>query len=138
MNLVLVTHVAATWAMVGFIWTMQLVQYPMMAKVPASGFVAFERAHQQRVVGPLAVFGLVEVVTAAWLLAAAQAATRPTLLAAGAMLAALWVSTGVWFAPLHGRLAAGFDAGLHRRLVLTNWGRTMLWTARGLVVMTLL
>jgi hypothetical protein len=138
MDVMLLVHVAASWAMVGFIWTIQLVQYPVMATVPAAGFVAFERAHQRRVARPLMVFGIVEVVTAGWLLVASDGSTRPTLLVAGAILAVLWVSTGLWYAPLHGRLTAGFDADVHRRLVRTNWARTVLWTGRGVVVLTLL
>jgi hypothetical protein len=36
--------------------------------------------------------------------------------------------------PAHGRLAEGFDAGVHARLVATNWIRTMAWTLRGALV----
>ncbi len=134
----LVIHVTITLVMVGFIWTIQLVQYPIMAQVPAEGFVAFERAHQRRVVAFLTIFGIPEVVTAGWLVLDPGGLPRMPLFVAGALLAVIWVSTGLYFAPLHGRLSDGFDAVLHRRLVATNWLRTGLWTTRGVLVVTLL
>jgi hypothetical protein len=90
----LIIHVAVTLVMVGFIWTIQLVQYPIMARVPAEGFVAFERAHQRRVVGFLAVFGVAEVVTAGWLFLDPGGLPRWPLGMAGTLLAVIWVSTG--------------------------------------------
>lgn len=133
----LVIHAAVTLVMVGFIWTIQLIQYPIMARVPADGFVAFERTHQRRVVGFLAIFGVAEVVTAGWLFLDPGGLPRWPLGVAGTLLAVIWVSTGVHFAPLHGRLAEGFDVELHRRLVVTNWLRTGLWTARGALIMAM-
>lgn len=124
-------HAAATWAMVGFIWTIQLLVYPLMAKVPEDGFVGFETFHQRRVVGVLAIFAVVEVVAAA----ALAVTTVPTALwlVGGTVLVALWVATGAFYAPLHGRLAAGFDPRLHARLLRWNWLRTIGWTGRGLL-----
>jgi hypothetical protein len=55
-----------------------------------------------------------------------------------ALLVAIWVSTALVQAPIHGRLAGGFDLALHRRLVRSNWVRTLLWTARGVVAVVLL
>ena len=138
MDALLLTHVALTWAMVGFAWTIQLVQYPMMALVPPEAFPAFESVHQRRVVRVLAVFGVAEVVTAGWLFLAPGTLPRAALLVAGMVLAVIWIATGAYFAPLHGRLALGFDAALHKRLVITNWIRTVLWTLRGVMVLALL
>ena len=56
----------------------------------------------------------------------------------GAVLAALWVSTGLFYAPLHGRLSDGFDAELHSLLLATNWLRTIGWTARGALAIAML
>lgn len=126
-------HAAATWAMVGFIWTIQLLVYPMMARVPGVAFVDYEQFHQRRVVAVLLPFAVTEVV-AAGALAVVDTGVPPWLwLAGGTLLAALWVSTGTFYAPLHGRLAAGFDPDLHERLVRSNWLRTWAWTVRGVV-----
>ena len=61
----LVAHLGGTAMMVGFIWTIQLLSYPMMAAVPADGFVAYEAAHTRRVTVLLAIIAPLEVVAAA-------------------------------------------------------------------------
>lgn len=124
-------HLAMTWAMVGVIWTIQLLQYPLMAQVPSGRFVAFEQAHQRRVTAVLALFAPLEMVTAAGVVLAAPAVPRWLSIGAGAVLAAMWISTATFYGPLHGRLSAGFDPVLHRRLVRTNWFRTAGWSLRG-------
>lgn len=138
MNGVLVVHAAATWAMVGFIWTIQLLVYPLMAKVPPDGFVAFERFHQQRVVVVLSVFAVAEVATAGLLALVDTGVPRELWLTGGVLLVVIWVSTGAFYAPLHGRLSVGFDERLHRRLVRANWLRTVGWTLRGVLALVML
>jgi hypothetical protein len=135
MTELLVFHLMLTWAMVGFAWTIQLLQYPGMADVPASSFPAYERNHQRRVSVVLLLFAPAEVLTAAWIVL--REPDDPIAWVAGALLAAIWISTGAWFAPVHARLAEGFDATLHRKLVTTNWFRTAAWTTRGFLVMGL-
>jgi hypothetical protein len=122
--------------MVGFIWTIQLLVYPLMARVPADGFPTFEQFHQRRVVVVLALFSFAEVVSAAALVF--SGVDRSLWLAGGLLLVALWVSTGAFYAPLHGRLAGGFDPGLHSLLVNTNWARTIGWTVRGVLALVVL
>jgi hypothetical protein len=117
--------------MVGVIWTIQLLHYPLMAKVPPESFPEYVEAHQRRVVAVLALFAIVEVVAAAALAVVDTGVPAWLWFGAGAVLAALWVSTGLFFAPLHGRLADGWDAELHALLVGTNWLRTIGWTLRG-------
>ncbi|MEO6572049.1 MAG: hypothetical protein ABIO83_10950 [Ilumatobacteraceae bacterium] len=128
----ILVHAAATWAMVGFIWTIQLVQYPLMAEVGPENFAAYVEGHQRRVVVVLGVFAVVEAVSAAVVGWASDAVPTWLWLGAGTLLAAIWIATGAFFAPLHGRLAAdGFDADRVRLLVATNWFRTLAWTIRG-------
>lgn len=126
-----VGHLVVTWAMVGVIWTIQLLQYPLMAHVPEAGFVDFEEAHQRRVTAVLALFAPLEIVGAAGVAFTVAEVPRWLSFGAGAVLAAVWVSTAVFYAPLHGRLSAGFDPVLHRRLVRANWWRTVAWSLRG-------
>jgi len=132
-----VAHLAATGAMVGFIWTIQLLSYPMMAAVPEDGFVSYESAHQRRVTTVLAALAPAELVTAVGVALVASEVPTWLTFGAGTTLAAIWVATGVYYAPLHGRLADGFDADVHRRLVVTNWWRTGAWTARGVAAVAM-
>lgn len=128
----ILVHAAATWAMVGFIWTIQLVQYPLLAVVGPDDFATYVEGHQRRVVVVLGMFAVVEVISAAAVGWASDAVPLWLWLGAGALLVAIWIATAVFFAPLHGRLAAdGFDAGRVHLLVATNWFRTVAWTIRG-------
>jgi hypothetical protein len=128
----LLIHMAVTWAMVGFIWTIQILQYPLMAQVPTDAFPRFEAVHQRRVTAVIALFGPLEVVMAALVFLTIDEVPRWLSFSSGALLAAIWASTAFFYAPLHARLSSGFDETLHRRLVTTNWLRTVVWTARGL------
>lgn len=131
-SLVFVVHLVATLAMVGVIWVVQLVHYPLFSGVGADGWAAYEVGHQQRitwVVGPLM---LLELATAVLLVLDRPAAMPMAAAVAGAALVgAIWASTAFVQVPLHNALGGAFDAEAHARLVGTNWVRTLLWTARG-------
>ncbi len=131
MNGWLVANLAGTAVMVGFIWTIQMLTYPMMRAVPADGFVTYELMHRNRVTALLAVLAPTEVVAAAGVALFVDDVPLWLSVGAGALLFAIWLSTLLYYAPLHMRLAAGFDPVIHRRLVRTNWIRTAAWTVRG-------
>lgn len=129
------THAAATWFMTGLIWVIQVVHYPLFARVGAAGYREYQMAHQgliTLVVGPAM---LVEAAAALLLLLE----RRDALTLAGALLlAAVWASTAFLQVPAHNALSGGFDAEAHARLVGTNWIRTIGWTARGFIALLLL
>jgi hypothetical protein len=57
----------------------------------------------------------------------------------GAVLAGLlWLVTIIVQVPQHGRLSGGFDPATWRALVLGNWFRTAVWSARGVIVAVML
>ena len=129
---VLLVHAAATLYMVGLIWFVQIVHYPLFAAIPEERFAEYARRHADRtrwVVGPPM---LVEGATAVWLVWARPEPVPGWVVWAGLALAAVnWVSTAAVQIPCHTQLAHGFAPAVHRRLVLTNWVRTAAWTARG-------
>lgn len=127
----LVTNAAATWAMVGVIWFVQLVHYPLFPAYAGDGFRAAMLAHQRRTGRVVAPLMLTEVVTSLVL----PAVLPGWLPWAGVGLVGVWaVSTAVVQTPLHGRLERdGFDAAVARRLVRTNWLRTVAWTLHALL-----
>lgn len=131
MNGWLVANLAGTALMVGFTWTIQVLTYPMMKAVPADGFVAFELMHRNRVTAVLAVLAPTEIVAAAGVAMFVDDVPSWLSVGAGALLFAIWLSTLLFYAPLHMRLSTGFDPVLHRRLVRSNWVRTIAWTVRG-------
>jgi hypothetical protein len=141
-HLLLTLHAFATLYMTGLIWFVQIVHYPLMKVVAeATGpeaFAAYEKLHQSRTslaVGPPM---LVEGLTAIALAANPPAEVHPASPVIGAaVLAAIWVSTGAFQMREHARLARGFDAAAHRRLVLGNWFRSVAWTLRGALALYL-
>ena len=54
------------------------------------------------------------------------------------LLAFVWGVTAVFSVPAHGRLLEGFDEVAHRKLVRTNWLRTLGWSVRGGLAIALL
>ena len=132
----LLAHAAATWFMVGLIWFIQVVHYPLFAAVGEDRFEEYHRQHSRRISMLLAVVAVAEVITAAGLLWVLPD-SRPLVLAAGALLAVIWIVTAAVQVPQHARLQPGDHAGV-ARLVAGNWIRTTLWTVRGLLVMWML
>jgi len=131
---IVVVHACATLFMAGLIWFVQVVHYPLFARVGPDGFTAYSEAHQRLttlVVGPAM---LVEAVTAAVLVFLRPSGVSPALLWTGlGLLGVIWLSTAFLQVPLHGRLATGFSAEACDALVSTNWIRTVAWSLRGLV-----
>ena len=133
---ILLVNVAATLFMVGLIWIIQLVHYPLFDGVGTDGFTAYQQRHQAQItliVGPVM---LTELVTAILLMVNPPPGVgKPLILAGIGLLGLIWLSTAFIQVPCHERLVNGFDADTHRWLVQSNWIRTMGWTARGLLVL---
>jgi len=132
----LLVHAGATWFMCGLIWFVQVVHYVMFDRVSAAGYVRYQADHMRLttwVVGPAM---LVEAASAVALVALRPAGVPMSLVWAGLFLVvALWASTAAVQVPAHRRLSLGFDPAAHRRLLRTNWLRTAMWTARGLLAL---
>lgn len=130
----LAVHLLATAAMVGVIWFVQVVHYPLFARVGGEGFPDYQARHQRLtsfVVGPL--MG-VEVVTAAWIALRPPEGVPAGLALTGVLLLlAVHLATATCSVPSHGRLARGFDPATHAFLVRTNWIRTVGWSLRGVL-----
>jgi hypothetical protein len=130
----LTAHLFATAAMVGLIWFVQVVHYPLFASVGADGFVKYEQLHQRLtsfVVGP---FMAAEGGTAVWLaLAPPNGVSRLWAVGGLAVLGVVHASTVLLQVPQHTALSGAYDPARVRRLVRTNWVRTIGWTGRAIV-----
>jgi len=129
--LLLLLHVAATLAMLGVILVVQVVHYPLFRQVGADQFGTYHLRHVRRVpwiVGPLMTVEFLTAVGLVWhtppFLPDWQAWVGLTL------VLLIWGTTGAVQVPLHRALADGFDEGVHRRLVRSNWIRTVAWGLR--------
>jgi hypothetical protein len=131
-------HAAATWAMVGIIWFVQLAHYPLFDRVGNGAFHTYHAGHMPRTAVVVAPLMLTELGTAVALVWTTAPGTGGPARLGLALLALVWLSTALLQVPAHRALERGFDAPAHRRLVATNWIRTLAWSARGAVALLLL
>lgn len=133
--MLLALHNAVTWALVGLIWTIQVVHYPLFDAADRDGFIAFHERHARRITLLVGLLMPVEALFAVWL-----AFTRPSIVTwtGVALVALIWLATALLAVPRHAELAEGWNEAAHRRLVRTNWIRTLAWTARGALALVLL
>jgi len=134
-----VLHALATWFLVGLIWTIHTVHYPLFADVGAETYVAYQSAHVARI-GPLLLLPwTAEGVTTVALVVLARSRSQRALVAVGCAAAAgVLLISGFASAPAHGELADGFDPEVHDRLMNWNLIRALLWTVKGVIGAVLL
>ena len=119
--------------MTGLIWTIQILQYPSFALVPREQFVGFHARHSRNITYIVLPMMAVELATAALLVINNPVSTFFWINAGGVI--SLWLSTFLISVPLHSALAKGKSLDVIRRLVITNWPRTILWSCRfGLLI----
>jgi len=127
----LLANLVLTSALVGLIWTIQVVHYPLFDQVGDHGFQRYHERHAALitvVVGPLMVAELFAALALA--LAPPAGVTSALGWAALGLVLAVWGTTAVVQVPQHAALGHGFRADVHRRLVRGNWLRTIAWTVR--------
>ena len=125
--------------MTGLIWFVQVVHYPLLAVVPVEAARETAVQHQSRtsrvVMAPMAVEG----VTSLWLMFDRPAVVEWWLAwLGGTCVAVALASTVLLSVPRHGRMAAEPTATIGRELVVTNWPRTVAWTAHAAVCAVML
>ena len=90
-NLILIANLVSSCYMVGLIWMVQIVHYPLFARVGREQFVAYQTSHQSLttiVVGPPMLIEFLTAVLLIWY--------RPTGVPGGLIYAALAVLVVVW------------------------------------------
>ena len=134
-EILLLLQLVSTLALVGLIWFVQVVHYPLFGKVGVDGFNDYEHSHQQRTTLVVAPLMLTEAVTSLALLWIRPSTVPSAMVIGGVLLVGLiWGSTFFWQVPAHERLAKSFDTATHRQLVQSNWLRTAAWSLRGVLV----
>ena len=130
----LIVNFAVTLYMIGVIWMVQLVHYPLMANVGKETFCDYHHRHVQMmtfVVGPSM---LVEAFTMLAILAQSVGIQFNLALIGTILVFVIWLSTAFLQVPCHSRLENKFDSSTHRFLVRSNWIRTVAWSLRGIIL----
>lgn len=132
-------HALCTLMLTGLVWFVQLVHYPLFARLDGTVGAAYAREHVRRtsrLVAPVMVVEAASAVALLWVLRGTAAAG---IAATGlGLLVLIWVATAVWQWPLHQQLVRTFAAPDVARLARTNWVRTAAWTGRAVIALALL
>ena len=134
-EIVLAAQAVASAAMCGLIWFVQVVHYPLFARVAGDSSAGFADENQART-GPVVIpFMLVEGLTAAIIAWSPPPGVPRALAIAGlAAVIAIWLSTACVQMPLHARLSReGHSLTAVAALVRSNWMRTLLWSLRAVI-----
>ena len=135
-NLIFLAHLGATLYLVGVIWIVQILVYPLMANVGADGYSAYHNLHTSRISPLVAPAMIIELLTAIYLaFTIFETIDRRYFWFGSGLVLIIWASTFLVQVPLHEKLGASFDADVQRKLVQTNWVRTIAWSLRGALVL---
>ncbi len=136
---ILLVQLATTLPLVGLIWFVQVVAYPLFARVAAADFPAYHRAHSRLITFVVAPLMLGELLGAtAWLCWPLDDVPLPVAWVGAALAVIAWIVTMFVSVPRHNVLARGFDARACDVLIVTNWIRTAAWTVRGATLLWVL
>ena len=129
----LILHLIATSVMVGVIWVIQLVHYPSFHFIELNQYTTFQRFHMSRISYVVIPAMLTELFTLI-LIIISMDQIDTLVLASAILLIFIWLITAVFFSGVHQKLTLGYDQTVVDKLVKLNWGRTLLWTLRLLLV----
>lgn len=134
-----ILNLLSTTFMIGLIWFVQIVHYPLSSYVAEERFSDYQSQHMVRTTGVVTLPMVVESLTAGYLAYRPPAFGPAHLWWIGFVLVLVnLLSTYFLQKPAHEKLRAGFHADTHDFLVSTNWIRTVSWSARGVLWFVLL
>ena len=121
-------NLAVSWGLMLLIWLVQIIIYPTFARIPADRFRQYHRWYVKRIGLIVAPMMLIEAVgLVLWLFS--DRFWLPGVIAA-LLVVVVWLSTFAIQVPLHKHLALGKDEAAIRRLVNSNWIRTIAWSIK--------
>jgi len=129
---VLIANSAASLVMTGLIWFVQNVHYPLLARVKVEHARGIALDHQRRTSQVVAVPMAIEGLTTLALLYKSPPGVSWFLPWVNAIVLAVALGCTIFLSvPLHSQMARDPKPETGRRLVTTNWPRTVAWTMRG-------
>lgn len=136
-QIVIWTHLCVTLYLTGLIWFVQIVHYPLFQRVGGSEFVGYHSAHTA-LTGRVVILPMtIELLTAIYLAAFPPAGARMICWLGLMLVLAIWLSTAALQVPAHRLLAERKRSEVIRRLVLSNWIRTIAWSIRAALALLL-
>ena len=120
--------------MVGVIWVIQLLHYPSFHFIYEKKYVEFQNFHMQRISLIVIPAMLAELASALLLAYIFRSSMIIVLLF---ILLAIWLLTFIFFTNMHQKLTNGYDSSIVDRLIQINWSRTILWSLRLIILLSI-
>ena len=127
-----VFNLSVSWGLCILIWLVQVIIYPGFRRISSHAFESYHRWYTIRISAVVIPLMLCEVVvTIAWL--GFDNYSFFSLMSVF-LVAIIWLSTFLLQVPMHKCLQSGKDDACIRRLVTTNWIRTIAWSLKAIAV----
>lgn len=139
MTITYISLAAVTWFMTGLIWFVQIVHYPLFSGVGSDRFLDYIKAHCN-LTGMVVILPMVcQLLLSGWLALMSKSNDSTLLWVNFGMVVVIWALTGFASVTCFNNMCAeGFSQAVHSKLVLTNWLRTILWTACSILMIVVL
>ena len=124
----------STSVMSGVIWVIQLLHYPSFHFINEKKYVDFQHFHMERISFIVIPVMIIELASALLLAYFFQSSLTIILLA---LVLGVWLITFIFFTNMHQKLTNGYDPTIVRRLVQINWSRTILWSFRLIILLSI-
>ena len=139
MSVIFLLNLVLAFIAVGLIWTIQLVHYPSMRFIPKERFVEYHNFHSIRISFLAMPLMLTELGTSLMLFYQNYNNAIQTIFLINLVIVVLiWLSTFLIQVPLHNALSKEKQSEKLSKLICTNWIRTILWTARSILMILFL
>ena len=139
MSFIFLLNLVLAFIAVGLIWTIQLVHYPSMRFIPKERFVEYHNFHSMRISFLAIPLMVTELGTSLILFYQNYNNVIQTIFLINLVIVALiWLSTFLIQVPLHNALSKEKQSEKLSKLICTNWIRTILWTARSILMILFL
>ena len=132
-------NLASTWFLVGLIWLIQIVHYPLFNYVGSEEFRVFHENHKILITPVVGIVMTVELITSVIIIFQRPNGVRNWLGIVGIiLLGVIWISTALLQINFHNMLSYKFDENVLEMLINTNWIRTICWSLRGIILLIML
>ena len=121
-------NLAVSWGLLILIWLVQLIIYPGFHRIPHREFKAYHRWYVMRISSVVLPLMIAELILSIWWVLSDNYSSVSII--SILLVFVVWLSTFVLQVPIHNRLKAGKDDKRIRRLVATNWIRTVAWSLK--------
>jgi hypothetical protein len=138
LKIIFLLQLFCTLFMTGLIWFVQIVHYPLFNQIAPACFANYETIHCQVTTSVVALPMILEAFTAGLMPLVRPGKVSALAAWSGlALVIIIWFSTLFFSIPNHSILSSGFNQKAYDELCNLNWIRTICWTLRSLLLLSL-